>query len=416
MKTERFLFICCFLSLLLIVGSASSAVAVPVEEWNRTFGNIEFDCGHSAHQTQDGGYILSGETTVNYDEDNADAFLMKLNSDGNEEWNRTFGGSAHDCAYSVQEITDGGYVLAGYLEHSGEIGERNSDAWMIKTDSNGTEEWNKTFGGINHDYVRSVQETNDGGYILAGGTNSFGAGASDVWLIKTDSNGTEEWNKTFGGVSEDHAFSVNESRNGGYIIAGYTNASDADGADAWLIKTDSNGTEEWNRTFGGTGYDYAYSVQEFDDEGYIIGGYTESFGAGGADAWMIKTDSNGTEEWNKTFGGPYTDYAYSVQKTGDGGFILAGSTQPTSDYNDTQALLIKTDSNGIEEWNMIFGGVDTDFITFAQETRDGEYILVGGTYSYGKVSDTWLIKVGSDKNITTELDNLTTELENFMNI
>ncbi|MFZ2499868.1 MAG: hypothetical protein ACP5N0_13000 [Methanosarcina sp.] len=399
----------------MMLGSALSAVAVPVDGWNRTFENIEFDCRHSAHQTQDGGYILSGETIVNHDEDNANAFLMKLNSEGNEEWNRTFGGSAHDCTYSVHEITDGGYILAGYLEASGKIDERDSDAWLIKTDSNGTEKWNKTFGGINHDSARSFKETNDRGYIIAGDTNSFGAGASDAWLIKTDSNGTEEWNKTFGGISEDHAFSVNESRNGGYIIAGYTNSSDPDGADAWLIKTDPNGTEEWNRTFGGTSSDYAYSVKELDDGGYIIGGYTESFGAGKADAWIIKTDSNGTEEWNRTFGGPNIDYSYFVQKTENGGFVLAGGTQPTSDYKDTQTLLIKTDSNGTEEWNMIFGGEDTDFRTFVQENRDGEYILIGGTYSYGMVSDAWLIKVGSDKNVKTELEKLETEMINLTN-
>lgn len=143
MKIKGFLFIYCFLALLLIVGSTSSAGAIPAEQWNRTFGNIEFDCGYSAWQTQDGGYVVAGETMVNYDEANADALLMKLDSNGTEEWNRTFGGSAYDCAYSVQETEDGGYVLAGYLEEGEKIEERDSDAWLIKTDSNGTEEWNK---------------------------------------------------------------------------------------------------------------------------------------------------------------------------------------------------------------------------------------------------------------------------------
>lgn len=421
MKIKGFLFIYCFLALLLIVGSTSTAGAIPAEQWNRTFGNIEFDCGYSAWQTQDGGYVVAGETMVNYDEANADALLMKLDANGTEEWNRTFGGPAYDCAYSVQEAEDGSYVLAGYLEEREEIEERDSDAWLIKTDSNGTEEWNKTFGGEKTDRAYSIQNTGDGGYLLAGYTESFGAGASDAWLIKTDSNGTEEWNKTFGGVNEDYASSVNQSKDGGYVIAGYTNSS-AGKDEAWLIKIDSNGTEQWNKTFGGEGYDYAYSVQELDNGGYILAGTTESFGAGGTDGWLIKTDANGTEEWNKTFGGTYTDYFYSVQKTGDGGFLLAGSTQPSSDYNLTQAWLIKTDSDGNRTLNMSFGGEDNDAIMFAQETLDGGHILVGRTSSYGTVSDIWLIKVGSEKdmmaeidnNITTELENLTSEFEDLM--
>jgi hypothetical protein len=180
-----------------------------------------------------------------------------------------------------------------------------------------------------------------------------------------------------------------------------------------LIKTDSNGSEKWNKTFGGGNNDYACSVEELNDGGYIMGGYTESFGAGETDAWLIKTDANGTEVWNRTFGGPYTENLCSVQKTKDEGFILAGSTQQTSDYNNTQALLIKTNSKGIQEWNMTFGGQDIDFINFAQETREGEYILVGGTYSYGKVSEVWIIKVGFNKDMDAKLENPAPELENI---
>ncbi|KKH91992.1 hypothetical protein EO95_15425 [Methanosarcina sp. 1.H.T.1A.1] len=411
MRVKYISFAVCFLSLLLLAGSASSAGAIPAEQWNRTFGNIEYDCGNSVRQTQDGGYILAGETVVNYDEANADALLMKLNPDGIEEWSRTFGGPAYDCAYSVQQTADGGYVLAGYLEKGEEIDSRDPDsrdpdAWLIKTNSNGTEEWNFTFGGNKTDLIFSVEKAIDGGYLLAGYTESFGAGASDAWLIKTDSNGTEQWNKTFGGINEDYASSVNQSKDGGYVISGFTNSSAGEN-EAWLIKTDSNGTEEWSKTFGGDSQDYAYSVQELEDGGYILAGTTESFGAGRTDGWMIKTDSNGTEQWNKTFGGPYTDNFYSVRKTTDKGFLLAGITQPSSDYNDIQAWLMKTDSEGQKEWEMNFGGQDDDSAAFAQETREGEYILAGRTSSYGMVSDVWLIKVGSDKNMTAKLDNNT---------
>jgi PGF-pre-PGF domain-containing protein len=234
--------------------------------------------------------------------------------------------------------------------------------------------------------------------ILAGGTSSFGAGLSDIWLIKTDSNGTEEWNKTLGGNSNDYAYSVNKSSDGGYIIAGYTNSSDPDRGDAWLIKTDSNGTEKWNRTFGGIYYDFAYAVQELDDGGYAIAGHS---GYGGAfDGWLIKTDSNGTIEWKKTFGGPYVDFINSAQKTRDGGLILVGSTWQTSDSNNITAWLIKTDSNGTEEWNKTFEG-ESNYANFnsVQETSDGGYILAGETDSG---TNAWIVKVGPENQVVED--------------
>ena len=372
--------------------ASPTASEQPVELWSKTFGGPSGDYAWSAQQTSDGGYILAGGT-CSFGAGDHDVWLIKTDSSGNEEWSENFGGLAYEDARTVQQTADGGYILAG---SAASFGAGSFDAWLIKTDSSGNEEWNKTFGGSADDFAYSVQQTSDGGYILAGETWSFAVGGKDAWLIKTDSSGNEEWSKTFGGQGGEFVDSVQQTPDGGYILVG--SVGNGGSHDALLIKTDSSGNEEWEKTFGGSAGDMGKEVQRTSDGGYILGGMTESSGAGGYDFWLIKTDSSGNEEWSNTFGGADDDEAFSVLQTSDGGYVLTGKTRPTED-GKWDAWLVKTDSNGNEEWNKTFGGADDDEVFSVLQTSDGRYILAGKTYPPGSDSvDAWLVKLGPEEN------------------
>ena len=262
-----------------------------------------------------------------------------------QTWEKTFGGTSDDLGVSVQQTTDGGYVIAGWTEWTESSGD-GGDVYLIKTDDNGDSLWTKTFGDTSSDFAYSVQQTTDGGYVIAGTTLSFGNGG-DVYLIKTDGNGDSLWTKTFRRVAQNDGYSVQQTTDGGYVITGLT-MSAGNGGDVWLIKTDGNGDSLWTKTFGGTNLDLGHSVQQTTDGGYVIAGATASFG-NAWDVYLIKTDGNGDSLWTKTLGDTSSDFAYSVQQTNDGGYIITGATViPTDSYGNgiSDVYLIKTDGNG----------------------------------------------------------------------
>ncbi|MBI3500659.1 MAG: T9SS type A sorting domain-containing protein [Bacteroidetes bacterium] len=363
--------------------------------FQKTYGGTKDDIGNVTVQTNDGGFIIAG-ITESFGEGNFDIYLVKATSDGVMQWSKTFGSTNNDRAYSVQQTNDSGYIIAGYTNGFG-LG--NDDVYLLKISSNGTLQWSKTFGGQGNDIASFVQQTNDGGYILTGFTNSFGAKVPNIYLIKTYSDGTMQWSKTYGGtVSSSEGNSVQQTNDGGFIITGYTSSFGAGSVDVYLVKTASDGTLQWTKTFGGTGDDYGYSGRQTIDGGYIITGETYITGGGISDMYLIKTDSNGSLQWTKIFGGSSNDEGgYAVEETNDGGFIIAGETRSFgSGYLDV--YLVKTTSSGILQWSKTFGGTGSDRGNFVQQTNDG-FIITGYTGSFGKgAGDIYLIKTDSNGN------------------
>ncbi len=265
----------------------------------------------------------------------------------------------------------------------------DDDAWIVKTDFDGIEEWNVSFGGKEIDLVSSIQELPDG-YIAAGFT---GGAFADGWLIKIDDKGRLEWSRTYGGKDYERFWWV-EVVDDGFIIAG---SKFQGNEDAWLVKTDFKGNVVWSKTYGGKGDDAALCVRKVED-GFIIAGFTESYGAGNRDAWLISVDFDGVEMWNVTFGGRLDDVARLLQPTGDG-FILAGYTETIEGKMD--ARVIKVDENGKELWNATFGGRKDDVASSVLLLSDG-YLVAGTTESFGNksLSDGWLIKLDAVGNGT----------------
>lgn len=363
--------------------------AKPVEDWSRTYGGPYGDGAWSLQETRDGGYVITGHTSSQGQV--SDLWLIKVNSIGQELWDKVFGGSGEDAGYSVSQTRDGGYIVAGTTKSYGMGSEY---LWLLKTDSNGTKLWDRTFGGFvssSGDGAWSVNELKDGGYIITGYTKSFGAGAKDLWLVKIDTQGIKLWDRTFGGSKDDVGMSVVQTRDGGYAVTGRTASYGSGKDDIWLIKTDSDGKEQWNRTFGGTADDVGLQLLETLD-GYVITGRTESEGPRKR-AFLLKTDFRGKKQWEKVYDPDSS--SISVQQTRDNGFVLAGHIESKESGRD--AWLAKTDASGVLQWSINLGGTGQDMATSVVESRDGGYAVAGITDSYGAgAEDAWLVKVGGE--------------------
>jgi len=368
-------------ALLTVTGGASV--------WDKTYGGAGSDIGTGwTVQTSDGGYAIEGDTE-SFGMGGSDAWLIKTDADGNVQWNKTYGGALNEVSGDMCQTSDGGYAIAGGTYS---FGAGSEDFWLVKTDADGMAYWAKTYGGTGNEIAYHVVQTSDGGYAMAGSTTSFGAGSEDAWLVKTDASGNMQWNKTYGGNSSDYVVDVIKTSDGGYAIEGMTRSFGAGGMDAWLVKTDAAGTMLWNKTYGGTGTDMGESIVQTSDGGYAWVGYTTSFGAGGMDCWFVKTDAAGNMQWNKTYGTTGAELAIHMIQTADEGYAMVGWNY----VNGQDFLLIKTDAAGNLQWNLTYGGTGVENAYALLQASDGGYVMTGNTNSFGAGgNDIWLVKTNA---------------------
>ena len=348
------------------------------------------DAGYSVRQTSDSGYIVTGYSR-------GDVYLIRTNALGDTLWTRMYGGPSSDVGVDVQQTFDGGYIVAG---HTASFGGGSSDLYLIRTNDLGDTLWTRTYGGSSADFGLSVVQTPDSGYAIGGYTLSSGAGFSDAYLVRTNAAGDTLWTRTYGGAYNDYCRSVGRTSDGGFILAGETISLSTPSNQIYLVRTDSAGDTLWTRKFGGTSDEYGFSVQQTADTGYIVAGYTESFGAGSRDAYLIKTDPLGDTLWTRTYGDSNNNQGMSVQQTSDGGYIVAGYTDP-SGTGSTDVYLLRIDALGDTVWTRTYGGTLADLGLFVRQTSDSGYVVAGSTLSFGAINlDVYLIKTGSDGLLT----------------
>ncbi len=409
--------------ILLFLISSFGFTQVPSIEWQKSLGGTNQEYAYCIKQTNDGGYIVAGESvspvggiiTNNYG--SYDCWVVKLNNAGVVQWQKSLGGSDYDRAYTIQQTADGGYVLVGTtssnnFDVTGHYG--SSDIWVVKLNSVGVIEWQKALGGSSVDEGFSIQQTSDGGYVLCGvtfSTNGLVTNGQGGWILKLNNLGTLQWQKKIGSFG---CFMncIQQTTDGGYIAAGYSNGP-LGNTDYHIVKLDNLGIIQWEKYYGGTSSDYAYFIQQTNDGGYIVAGDTNSTNTdvtqnnGSTDYWILKLNSIGELQWQKALGGSSFDYGKSVQQTTDGGFIVCGNTNSnnglvTGNQGDTDYWVVKLNNLGSVLWQKTLGGSGTDNGQSIQQTSDGGFIIAGTTgSSNGDVTiqngdrDFWIVKLSA---------------------
>lgn len=380
-----------------------------VSVWSRSYGHGETYAEYHTYgldATTDGGLVFSAESIYN-GQGGYDFWVGRLDADGAVVWERGIGGSSGDYAKTVLHTSDGGAIVTGD-SYSFRTGDRYCDIWVVKFDGSGGIDWQHTYGGTHYDIPRDIQETFDGqgvstGYILMGYTQSYGAGGYDFWVVRLNASGGVLWQKTFGGSSNEFGRSVLPTSDGGFVVVGNTQSFGAGGSDVWVLKLTSAGLVEWEKTLGGTGDETPYSVRLAGDGGYTIGASTNSFGAGNFDFWVMHLNAAGGLTWQYTYGDAANDYPRDLEKTADGGYVMTGWTYSFGvDNND--AWVLKLDAEGAVEWQKLYNKPyeyeeeilnGPDWAYAVAQTTDGGYAFSGDTdwWDSDRNSDVWVFKV-----------------------
>ena len=459
------------LCLLLFLCPVVTHAQAPALQWQKSYGGYGSDLARSVKQTNDGGYVFAAYTdtidpSVSGFHGGGDYWLVKTNANGDIQWQKCYGGAYGEVVYDMQLTMDGGFVIAGIAWFSdGDVGTTHGDEdyWVVKTDSVGNLQWAKCYGGSDIDRPYSVQQTTDGGYIVAGFSASNNGdvtgnhfSSNDYWVVKLDTGGNIQWQKSLGGSSDDVAYSVRQTTDGGYVVAGRSESINGDVTghhgsvfcwDYWIVKLDSAGILQWQRSLGGTDTEEAQSIWQTTDGGYIVAGNTASLdgdvtgnhsGNQQNDCWIVKLDTAGSIQWEHCFGGTEGEYAYSVKQTGDSGYIFAGLASSTDgdvtgNHGSLDYWVVKLGSSGSLEWEKCYGGTGSDVARSIELTTDGGYIVVGYSNSVdGDITDNysgtdcWLVKLEGTASINEQTatennlyvfpnpanDNLTVEIAN----
>ncbi len=373
--------------LLLLLAIVTHAWAqAPDTLWTKTYGGATDDWGYDIVQAADGNFVISGATkSYGTNPTAGNAWILKIDGNGDTLWTKVYGGTGGEDVDAIQQTSDGGYVLAGYTNTSGAGG---ADFYVLKLDSLGALEWSNTYGGANHEEARALRQTSDGGYIFVGYTRSFGAGIpnfENFYIVKTNSAGDTIWTRTYGGANGETAYGVEETPGGNYVVAGYSGSSGPGGDNAWLIKLNASGDTLWTHAYGGPGPDGAMSLATTADGGYVLGGSSASFTPGINDLYLVKVDSAGTQQWARHYGGADHDQGYSVQQAYDGGYIFAGITKsfgPGIPTNNNY-FIVKTNALGDSLWSKVLGGTNNEVANAVRQVNDGGYVVAGYTRSFG---------------------------------
>ncbi len=390
-------------------------------EWQKTFGGSNDDIARGVVETSDGGYAVIGYTNST-DGDVTDKSLaendfwvLKLDQNGAVEWQRTYGGSGDDKGRAIIQTNDGGYAITGPSMSADGDGSQNQgfhDHWLVKLDSQGTIQWEKSYGFSGHDHSHSLFQTKDGGYFVGGYldvTASDGLGnetittkhgVGEFWAQKLDASGDLQWRRYFGGSNNDRIYSVLQAHDGNYLLVGSSESDDFDinntngSYDVWVVKIDTKGTMLWEKSYGGTGIDNGYAAVRTNDGNYLIAATAISDNGqvsnpkGNADVWILKINENGNLLWEKSFGGSGFDAAFAINKSTSifSSYILAGNSKSndgdlTSNHGENDFWVLKIDTNGKLLFEKSLGGSGLDFAYGVVETFDGKIVVIGETES-----------------------------------
>ncbi|MFP9115853.1 T9SS type A sorting domain-containing protein [Flavobacterium sp. RHBU_3] len=416
------------LTLSLALTWAALHAQAPEISWKKTYGGSGNDGLSAVENLPGGGHIIAGYTdSVDGDVTQPvvgmqDLWLLKTDDSGTILWQKTIGNVNSEMPNDIALTSDGGYIIAG--SHNSPNSSYGYDFLIVKTDSEGNAEWQKILGGTGYDVAHGVHPTPDGGYIVAGESTSndgdavAGHGMSDFWVLKLDSEGNTTWQKKFGGTLNDICMAIQPTSDGGYVVAGVTESTNGDVTgnhgmnDYWLIKLNANGDKMWQKTYGGTSIDYGLVMTLASDGGYLLSGFVFSNDGdvtgnhGAADMWVVKTNATGTIEWQKSMGGTNNETTYDVITTQDGGYLLGGYAMSadgdlTVNQGNTDYWVVKLSSSGTLEWQKSMGGSNLDYVKGLRETANNEYIIVGNSRSGdGDVGgnlgneDFWVVQLG----------------------